>query len=301
MKSLELHRFKSLIDLVTFYSTDQACIDTLIQVRWGDDVVCPYCGKHHCKVGYKGRFVCPFCHNKFSVTVGTIFANTKVSLRKWFMAMYLLSSHKKGISSVQLAKDINVTQKTAWLMLHKIRSLLVQEEKTMSGDIEIDEVYIGGKEYFKHKCKRVSGTQGRSTKTKVPVFGILKRSRTSWVYAITVPQTDRETVLPIIDHICEKNSHLYTDESATYYPLSKMGYYHSVVNHKLGEYAYGKVYTNNIEGFWSHFRRMIVGTYHRPSKHYLQSYLNETVWRWNYRNKSQSHLFYNILVRSIFT
>lgn len=299
MKQLKLHRFRSLVELLTYFTNESACKSALIECRWGDDVICPYCGKHHCHKGYNDRFVCPVCHNKFSCTVGTIFHNSKVSLRKWFIAMYLMSSHKKGISSVQLAKDIEVTQKTAWCMLQKIRTLFTQENCPLGGDIEIDEVYIGGKEYWKHKVKKVTGTQGRSTKTKTPVFGILKRGKTSYVYAVKVPQTDRSTLLPIINDRVLKNSQLFTDESATYYPLSGMGYDHYIVNHKQGEYVQGNVYTNNIEGFWGHFRRMITGIYHKASKKHLQGYIDEAVWRWNNRSRTQVQRFSLILTRSV--
>lgn len=272
----------------------------IIQSRWGDDVVCPYCGGHHCKVGYKGRFVCPYCKNKFSCLVGTIFENTKVSLRKWFTAMYLISSHRKGISSNQLAKDIKVTQKTAWYMLHKIRTLFYQDDHLFSGSIELDEVYIGGKEYFKHRSRRVEGTQGRSTKTKTPVFGLMMRSPSgSRVYAVTVPNTDRWTLLPIVAHICKPGSHLYTDELISYSPLSGMGYDHKVVNHKISQYVKDNAYTNTIEGFWAHLRRMITGIYHKISKVHLQAYIDESVWRWNTRRQSEGQRFRSMFSRSL--
>lgn len=298
MKSLSFSHFHSLVELVTYFKSDQDCREFLTRSRWGDDVVCPYCGMHHCKAGYRGRFVCPMCKNKFSCTVGTIFENTKVGLRKWFIAMYLISSHKKGISSNQLAKDIKVTQKTAWYMLHKIRTLFYQDVKVLDGDIEIDEVYIGGKEFLKHKSKKVGGTQGRSVKTKTPIFGMLVRGKTSKVYAWKVPQTDRKTVLPIVAHICKPGTHLYTDESPTYYTLSTMGYDHKVVNHNVSQYVNGNIYTNSIEGFWGHLKRMVMGIYHKVSKEHIQVYIDEAVWRWNNRDRTEGQRFSDMLGRS---
>lgn len=299
MKLLDFNKFQSLDSLTTYCKSDQDCRDILVQARWGTDVICPYCGGHHCKVGYRGRYVCPYCKNKFSPLVGTIFENTKVGLRKWFMAMYLISSHRKGISSNQLSKDIGVTQKTAWYMLHKIRTLFYQDYDQMEGDIEVDEVYIGGKEWLKHKSKRVEGTQGRSTKTKTPIFGILMRGKTSQIWAWKVDHTSREILLPIVAHICKPGSHLYTDEAAIYYPLTDMGYDHKVVNHKVSQYVSGKIYTNTLEGFWGHLKRMVMGIYHKVSRTHLQAYVDEAVWRWNTRDRSEGRIFADMFERSL--
>ena len=124
---IDFSKFNSLFAMANYFNNDDICKETIIENRWGDDVVCPHCGKHHCKKTKNGRFHCTQCNHNFSCTVGTIFENTKVSLRKWFMAMYLISSHKKGVSSHQLSRDIDVTQKTAWYMLQKVRSLYAQD------------------------------------------------------------------------------------------------------------------------------------------------------------------------------
>jgi transposase-like protein len=167
---IDFSRFDSLFAMTNYFNNETICQKAIIESRWSDgDVVCPHCGKHHCKMSKNGRFHCTKCSHNFSCTVGTIFENTKVSLRKWFMAMYLISSHKKGISSHQLARDIDVTQKTAWYMLHKVRSLYAQDDSNaFSGEVECDEVYIGGKEKWKHQSMKTPNTQGRSTKTKTP-------------------------------------------------------------------------------------------------------------------------------------
>lgn len=277
--------------------TDDKCKEILAESRWGSDIVCPYCGGHHCHKG-RSRYWCPYCGLKFSVLVGTIFENTKVSLRKWFMAIYLISYHKKGISSCQLAKDISVTQKTAWYMLMKIRTLFIQKEVRFRGSIEIDEVYIGGKESLKHRSRRKFNTQGRSIQTKMPVLGILRRGKQSTVRAYALTTIHRFKVLPIIAHICEQGSQVYTDELIIYDKLSSLGYDHQVVPHGLDCYVNGKIHTNSIEGFWAHLKRMIY-TYHQISKTHLQEYVDESVFRWNNRSRSGGTTFSILMKRSL--
>lgn len=276
---------------------DDKCKEILSESRWGSDIVCPYCGGHHCHKG-RSRYWCPHCGYKFSVTVGTIFENTKVSLRKWFMAIYLISYHKKGISSCQLAKDISVTQKTAWYMLSKIRTLFMQKECRFRGVVELDEVYIGGKEYLKHRSRKVKGTQGRSLKNKVPVFGLLRRGKQSTVRAFVVPDTQRLTLMNILAHIVEQGSQVYTDEFSAYKEVNKWGYVHTVVEHNLDCYVNGPCHTNSIEGFWGHLKRMI-HTYHKISKDHLQSYIDESVFRWNNRKRSGGRIFQTLMARSL--
>lgn len=295
---IDFKRFDSLIQMMEYFTSDRVCREYLVESRWGGDVVCPYCGHHHCKAGYKGRYVCPHCLNKFSCTVGTIFENTKVSLRKWFIAIYLISYHKKGISSCQLSRDIRVTQKTAWYMLQKIRCLFFQGEQKMDGEIELDEVYIGGKEYFKHRSRKVSGVRGRSTKGKVPVFGLMQREGGK-VYACVVDHTDRKTLFPIVSHICKLGSQLYTDELTVYDKLTGLGYDHRMVIHSLKSFVNGRVHTNTIEGFWGHLKRMINGTYHNITRTHLQRYVDESVFRWNHRKYSEGTIFKILLGRSM--
>ena len=178
---IDFTQFDSLISMMNYFNSEKVCRQAIIENRWGigdeQEVVCPYCGGHHCATRKDGRFRCNHCKRNFSCKVGTIFEDTNLSLQKWFIAMYLISSHKKGISSCQLARDIKVTQKTAWFMLHKVRALLAQsDEEGFSGEVECDEVYIGGREKWKHQSMRTPHTQGRSTKTKTPIFGIMERS-----------------------------------------------------------------------------------------------------------------------------
>lgn len=308
---IDFTKFKSLLSLTQFFTTDDKCREAIVSSRWSDgDIVCPYCGKHHCKMSANGRFHCTHCNKYFSCVVGTIMENTKVSLIKWFMAMYLISSHKKGISSHQLARDIEVTQKTAWYMLQKVRALYAQDDSVpFSGTVECDEVYIGGKEKWKHKSMRTPNTQGRSTKTKTPVFGMMERTfiinakgkkePMSYVHAIVVEKTDKANLQPVIGQFISEGSRVITDELNAYNGIEKMGYIHCVVNHGSEEYANGDIFTNSIEGFWSHFRRMITGCYHDVSDAHLQSYIDEACFRWNTRKMSESGRFAHMFHTSI--
>ena len=228
---INFKKFNSIISLTVYFNSDDKCKQAIIESRWGvgnnQDVVCPYCGGHHCVVRKDGKFRCKTCGKNFSCLVGTIFENTKLPLIKWFLAMYFISSHKKGISSYQLAKNIEVTQNTAWYMLQKIRLLYAQTDAdSFNGTVECDEVYIGGKEKWKHKSMRTPHTQGRSTKTKTPVFGIMERSiiinekgdeePITYVHAIVVENTNRATLQPLIQQFVAEGSRVITDELNAY-------------------------------------------------------------------------------------
>lgn len=308
---IDFQKFNNIISLTTYFNSNEKCKQAIIESRWNDgDIVCPFCCEHHCVIRKDGNFRCKSCRKNFSCLVGTIFENTKLPLIKWFVAMYLISSHKKGISSHQLSRDINVTQSTAWYMLQKIRSLYPQSDsESFEGTVECDEVYIGGKEKWKHKSMRTPHTQGRSTKTKTPVFGMMERSvyvndngdmeNITYVHAFVVEKTDKSTLLPIIQQFILEGSRIITDELNAYNGLSDLGYSHVVVNHGAEEYVHGDIFTNSIEGFWSHFRRMITGCYHDVSDAHLQQYINEAVYRWNTRKMSESERFAHMFSTAI--
>lgn len=295
---LNFNRFKSLMSLINYFKDEMTCKRFIKEQRWGEVVVCPYCGSVHVYTCKGLRFKCKECKNTFSVKVGTIFEDSNISLRKWFIAMYLISSHKKGISSCQLARDLAVTQKTAWYILHKVRTLYAQDDaKALCGEVEMDEMYLGGREKNKHASKKVKGTQGRSTKTKKPIFGMIQRGGEAKV--IMVDDTKANTLMPIIKQFVKDNSHLFTDELVSYKGLGEMGYTHDIVHHAANEYVNGMASTNAIEGFWGHFKRSIFGIYHFVSVKHLQAYIDEMVFRWNTRKASESNRFEIMLSRSL--
>lgn len=296
---INFSKFNSFYSLISYFNTESKCKQALAESRWTDgDVVCPYCGTHHCVVRKDGRYRCNHCKRNFSVLVGTIFEDTKIGLRRWFMAMYLISSHKKGISSHQLARDLEVTQKTAWFILQKVRSLFTQDDSTaLEAEVEVDEMFLGGRETNKHASKRVEGTQGRSTKTKTPIFGMAERN--GKVVAMAVADTKAATLFPLIKQFVADGAHIFTDDCNTYGNLEAEGYNHSIINHSIKEYVVGSITTNTIEGFWGHFKRMAFGTYHFVSRKYLQRYIDEAAYRWNTKKASESDRFRMMFLSSL--
>lgn len=295
----DFSKFNSLISLVRHFNSEDKCRKTIRQQRWSNGIVCPYCGSVHCYERSDGRFICKDCESSFSELVGTIFENTKLPLVKWFMAMYLISSHKKGISSLQLAQDIHVTQKTAWFMLHKIRTLYVQDKSMLHGDVECDETYIGGKETNKHESKKTSGNQGRSTKTKSGVFGMVERNSGN-IAAMRIPDSRANTLTGIINLYVKAGSRIFTDEYIGYHSLKDSERYeHLTVHHKDKEFVRDDSHTNTIEGFWGQLKRMIMGVYHFVSAKYLQRYIDEAVFRYNTCRNEEGDRFKRMFDRSI--
>ena len=292
--------FKSIADLLKAFPDETTCYRHLESIRWEDgEPVSPFDPEskvYKCsfKPGKAPRYKCKNTGQYFNVKVGTIFEDTKIPLQKWFMALYILSSHKKGISSHQLAKDIDVTQKSAWFVLHRLRYAFDHPnfKTTMSGTVEVDETYIGGKEKNKHVDKKTEGTQGRSTKTKKPVLGMVERGGN--VLTKVVDDTTRLTVQGEINSQVEQGSTVMTDEYLSYRGLNK-AYSHEIVQHSAKQFVNGMAHTNTMEGFWSHLKRGIDGIYHHVSFKHLQQYCNEFVLRYNTRKQGTSQRFYFVL------
>lgn len=301
--------FDSLISIMNYFDSNDMCVAFLEEQRWNGVPVCPYCGRRHANHRSNGRWQCAKCGKSFSVLQGTIFENTKVPLRKWFIAMYEIASNKKGVSSSQIARDINVTQKTAWFMLQKIRTLMKQDMNgQLSGIVECDEMYHGGKETNKHECRKQENTQGRSLKVKTPVFGMCeckyeevdgKRFANTFVRAMVVRDTKQSTIIPIITRNITKGTMVVTDELNIYNAIPNV-YDHRTVCHKSKEFSKGNgICTNHIEGFWGTMRRMVVGVYHKIGRVYLQHYVDEAVFRHNTRNCTNGERFQMLFSRSI--
>jgi transposase-like protein len=275
-------KFKNLQSLLDFFKDEETCKAYYEQQRWGGNVACPHCGSlkiYRTNRGYKcGE---KECAKKFSLTVGTIFENSKISLRIWFAAMYLCTTSKKGISSLQLAEQLGITQKTAWFVLSRIRTMLADNStEPLTGEVEIDETYVGGKDYFKHKSKKSKST-GMVDKT--PMVGFLQRD--GKVRLITMPagSANTITIAPLVEqHVC-KSALIITDGFAAYKKVGKTYKQHEIVEHTNGEYVRGNFHTNSIEGFWAIMKRGIYGVYHQVSPKHLHRYCNEFGYRYNTR------------------
>lgn len=278
---LQVAEFKSIMDLLQRFPTEQSCIDHLEAIRWVDGIVSPF--EPESKV-YKcagNRYKCKSTGKYFNVRTGTIFEDTKVGLQKWFMAIYLVNSHKKGISSHQLAKDIDITQKSAWFLLHRIRYAFGHEnfKKTFDTVVQADETFVGGKNKNRHADKKVQGSQGRAAKDKTPVLGLIQGG---YVDLTVVPDTKAETLRPILLQKIKKGAMLVSDEHDAYWWM-RGHCYHVAVNHARGEHANGAFHTNSIEGFRSLFKRGIIGIYHQVSRKHLHRYCAEFAYRYNTR------------------
>ncbi|MEO5943746.1 MAG: IS1595 family transposase, partial [Ferruginibacter sp.] len=277
-----LPEFKSIFDLLKAFPTEQSCIDHLERLSWNGNPVSPFDAGSKVYKCAGNKYKCKNTGKYFNVRTNTIFDNTKIPLQKWFLALYVFSSHKKGISSHQLAKDITVTQKSAWFLLHRLRYAFDHPnfKAAVGGIVEIDEAGIGGQSYYKHANKKTKNDEGATISGKTSVIGM--RERGGNVKAMVISDRTKETLLPIIYENVKPDAILMTDELLAYNSLSKR-YEHHSVNHSAKQFVNAMAHTNGIENFWSHLKRGIDGIYHSISKEHLQSYVNEFVLRFNSR------------------
>lgn len=297
---LYMNKFNSLIQLFDYFKDEETCEKYLGTKRWGKTPACPHCGVTKPYVTNRG-FKCSDknCCKKFTVRTKTIYENSKIGLRTWFGALYLITAHKKGISSLQLGRDLNVSQKTAWFMLHRIREMLRDNDTTrMKGIVEADETYVGGKNKNRHANKKIEGSQGRAAKDKTPVVGLVQRD--GKVKTFVVANTDSETIQTIIKNNINvvENVTLITDAYRSYSGLDAVCN-HITVKHTEGNYkTEGEKHTNTIEGFWSLFKRQYVGTNHYMAPQHLQRYMDEMSYRYNNRKVADSFRFEQAILRS---
>ena len=268
----------SLVDFFKEYPDEESAVKFFESLRWADGVKCPYCGSDNiadCKVPMPHR--CRDCRKHFSVRVGTILNESKLTLQKWLLAIYILVNSKKGVSSIQLAEMLDCTQKTAWFLAHRIRETWLADSSKFAGIVEVDETYIGGLEKNKHADKKLKA--GRGAVGKAPVVGI--KSRKGQVRAFAVEATDTKTLTGAIRENVAEGSEVYTDQWEGYKGLDEYG--HKRVKHNVGEYVCEMVHTNGIESFWAILKRGYYGIYHKWSTKHLQRYVNEYQSRFNMR------------------
>lgn len=274
-------QFETLFELMAALPDEQAAIDHFTAIRWRNGAFCPHCGGDRVYHFSDHRtHKCGDCRKRFSIKVGTIFEDTKIELRKWIMAVWMVTSHKKGIASTQLSRDIGVTQKTAWFMLHRLRHAARTQSfnRPLEGEVEVDETYVGGKVGNKHKHER---TGKRGTAGKTAVVGALERG--GQAVTAVVARSDIPTLEGFVRAVVSPSAKLVsTDEHAGYKYLHRT-YRHRVVTHGAGEYRTGDCHTNGIEGFWALLKRQIIGIHHFVTPKHLNRYVAEVTWRYNLR------------------
>lgn len=287
---------KTLQQAIKFFSDDLTCINLIASRRWQDGVaVCPKCDDtNNTFLPSRKVWQCKnkACRKQFSVKVGTIFEDSPIGLDKWLTAVWLITSAKNGISSYEIHRSIGVTQKTAWFMMHRIR-LAMQNGSFMklSGNVEVDETFIGGKAKNMHSAKRKAIIQGRGSVGKTAVMGLLERK--GRVLAKVIERTDRETLHAEVKSNVEKGTNLFTDEWRSYRGLDEQ-YVHEVINHGV-EYVREHIHTNGIENFWALLKRTIKGTYVSVEPFHLGRYLDEQTFRFNERKGKDQDRFLGLL------
>jgi transposase-like protein len=273
----------NLVEIFELFPTEAKCLTFLEQARWKDAPRCPYCASTNVTpMPKEHRHHCNNCNTSFSVTVGTIFHNTKLPLQKWFLAVCLILNAKKGLSARQLSRDLKVNKDTAWRISMKIREAMYEPEQRqmLTGIVEADETYIGGK-------PRKTGPddkhhpRGRGTK-KTPVLGMVERGGKVKARVVRKEQLQSRKLQNLVRRNVDiTTSTLMTDEFGGYIRISRM-MPHKVVNHSVW-YVDGDIHTNTIESFWALLKRGIVGQYHKVSLRYLPRYITEFCYRYNYR------------------
>lgn len=285
MKTISFGNFNSAFTLMQVFDTEKECIRYLESKLWkNSEPVSPYDPTSKVYRRGDGMYRCKNTGKNFNIRIGTLFEGSKISLRKWFYAVYMVTCHTKGISSVQLSKDTHVTRKTAWFMTHRIREAFKQDYKEkFDGEVELDETFVGGKNKNRHWNKKAKKCQGRAFVDKVPVMGILQRG--GKVFCKVVENTSYKQLTPPILCKVKHSATIYSDEWQGYRLIPKV-YKHHIVDHGHGIYVSGGAYTNTIEAFWGNYcKRAINGIYNWVSRKHMQRYFDEFCFRYNTRKR----------------
>ena len=289
-----MKEFNTILALCEKLSTESKCVEYFIKLRWKHGVECPHCKSkkvYTLKNGKSFRCGNTECRETFSIRTGTVMEASNISIKKWILAIYLATSNKKGISSVQLGKHIGISQQSAWFMLHRIREakgIKFNCSGEFDGTTEIDECYVGGSESNKH-------TKNKFKSEKSVIVGLVNRD-TKQAKAYKIDNADKECLLPKIGVNVKENSTIVTDTYHAYKDLKNI-FTHKTVKHSANEYVRNeldidgrvafKVHTNTVEGFWSLVKRTINGTHHWISKKHTNRYLAEMTMRYNTREESE--------------
>jgi transposase-like protein len=281
----------NLTELIERFGSEDRCHAYLEELRWPDGVRCPRCDSDKIsRIVKRRQFDCDACRYQFSVRVGTLFHDSKLPLWKWFLAVYMMGESKKSISANQLKRMLGVSYKTAWYLCHRIRAAMKDEGADMlSGVVEIDETYVGGK-----AVGRGAGYKGNKTM----VLGAVERGGRVRLRAFTEKEADRKLTKGFVESVVGDNTEfIYTDESTAYPDFTDWDTKHRRVNHAQKEWVHGNVHTNTVESVWSLFDRSVIGAYHKLSFKHLPAYLDEAAWRWN--NRFNAYLFRDTILRLV--
>jgi transposase-like protein len=284
----------SLLESIRFFSDPMVCVNTVANAKWGrKGPECPRCASRRVSfVRTRFTWTCLECRKQFSVKVGTIFEDSPIGLDKWLCAMWMVANCKNGVSSYEIARDLKVTQKTAWFMLHRIRYAMHHGTiNKMSGKVEADETFIGGKARNMHASRRAKMIHGRGPIGKEIVFGLLDRE-TGKVHTKHVSTRRKSDLHAEIRKHVESGSELNTDALQSYEGLKE--YEHKVIDH-AEKYVDGTIHTNGMENFWSLLKRAIKGTYVSIEPFHLFRYLDEQTFRYNERKDNDSGRFQKVL------
>ena len=285
---------QNLLEAIRYFSDLDVSTAFVVKLRWPNGPVCPKCGvvDNHSYLTTRRVWKCKACTKQFSVKLGTIFEDSPLGLDKWLPAIWLTANSKNGISSHELGRSLGVTQKSAWFMLHRIRlAMQTGSFEKFSGEVEVDETYIGGLAGNMHKSVRKRKITGTGMKDKAAVLGIIERG--GKVRAEVVPDGKSRTIHPRIHDAVEHGSAVYTDAHRSYFGLDQH-YAHEVVDH-AEKYVDGRVHTNSLENFWSLLKRGLHGTYVSVDPEHLFRYLDERVFTYNLRDRTDLERFSAVL------